>query len=115
MSCINFNGILSCPLCIVDFNIEYSFEIFKTSTFVIPSMVLIWQSALRYYQNHQYDTYYNTCIIAHHYNYNIYRYGYFVSLVLPCLEHSLRRVFAHCNNCAERVLTAEVSLSLSHF
>ena len=37
-----------------------------------------------------------------------YRYGYFLCLILPCLENALRRVFACCNHCPQRILTAEV-------
>lgn len=35
------------------------------------------------------------------------RYGFCLTLLLPLLEHCLRRVFAAVNNCPERILTAE--------
>ena len=37
------------------------------------------------------------------------RYHHSLSLLLPGLEHALRRVFACVNHCPHRVITAEVS------
>ena len=38
----------------------------------------------------------------------LFRYTVCLALLLPSLEHGLRRVFACVNDCPERVITAEV-------
>lgn len=57
------------------------------SYFILPSMRSTWQAALQAFADKQYTV----CL----------------ALLLPALEHSLRRVFACVNDCPERVITAE--------
>ncbi|XP_068730495.1 endoplasmic reticulum membrane-associated RNA degradation protein-like isoform X2 [Montipora capricornis] len=71
------------------------FELFNASFFIIPSMLPLWLLAMDYFCQKRFDL----CII----------------LLLPQLEHGLRRVFACVNNCPHRVLTAESTVLYTTF
>ncbi|XP_019853268.1 PREDICTED: endoplasmic reticulum membrane-associated RNA degradation protein-like isoform X2 [Amphimedon queenslandica] len=68
-------------------DIEEVVSIFEDSYFILPSILPILKSAVNLYKNR--------------------RYGHCLCLLLPALEHSLRRLYACCNGCHERILTAE--------
>ncbi|XP_031564868.1 endoplasmic reticulum membrane-associated RNA degradation protein-like isoform X2 [Actinia tenebrosa] len=61
--------------------------LFTSSLFIAPSMLPIWKKALQCYEEQRYDL--------------------VLIVLLPLLEHALRMVFAHANNCPKRILTAE--------
>ena len=47
--------------------------------------------------------------------FSYYRFDLCVILLLPQLEHGLRRVFACVNNCPHRILTAESTVLYTTF
>ncbi|XP_041353424.1 endoplasmic reticulum membrane-associated RNA degradation protein-like isoform X2 [Gigantopelta aegis] len=70
-------------------------EVFFKSDFVQDDFIPIWKKALQLYE--------------------IGSFGFCLVLLMPQLEHALRRVFAAVNGCPERVLTAESSTLYTTF
>jgi len=54
-------------------------------------------------------------MLEHSVIFSCYRFDLCVALLLPQLEHGLRRVFALVNNCPHRVLTAESTVLYTTF
>ena len=54
-------------------------------------------------------------LMEHSVIFSCYRFDLCVALLLPQLEHGLRRVFALVNNCPHRVLTAESTVLYTTF
>jgi len=54
-------------------------------------------------------------LMEHSVIFSCYRFDLCIALLLPQLEHGLRRVFAFVNNCPHRVLTAESSVLYTTF
>jgi hypothetical protein len=73
--------------------VEMCTELLSGTSFVIQSKKLIWEEAFHLWKEQN--------------------YGLFTVVILPEVEHGLRRIFAHVNNCPHRVLTAEVSYCIS--
>ncbi|XP_078591362.1 endoplasmic reticulum membrane-associated RNA degradation protein-like [Branchiostoma floridae x Branchiostoma japonicum] len=70
-------------------------DVIHRTAFIQPSMVPCWEKALEKFSDQ--------------------RYGHCLLLLLPQLEHGLRRVFAVINNCPQRMLTAESSVLYTTF
>ncbi|XP_066282132.1 endoplasmic reticulum membrane-associated RNA degradation protein-like [Branchiostoma lanceolatum] len=70
-------------------------DVIHRTAFIQPSMVPYWEKALEKFSDQS--------------------YGHCLLLLLPQLEHGLRRVFAVVNNCPQRMLTAESSVLYTTF
>ncbi|ELU04535.1 hypothetical protein CAPTEDRAFT_86473, partial [Capitella teleta] len=65
------------------------------STFILPVMKPVWHRAISLFRCN--------------------RFGDCVLLLLPQLEHVMRRIYATANGCTERVLTAESNVLFTTF
>ncbi|XP_019627272.1 PREDICTED: endoplasmic reticulum membrane-associated RNA degradation protein-like [Branchiostoma belcheri] len=70
-------------------------DVIHRTAFIQPSMMPYWEKALEKFSDQS--------------------YGHCLLLLLPQLEHGLRRVFAVVNNCPQRMLTAESSVLYTTF
>eukprot|EP00731_Ephydatia_muelleri_P027311 Em0019g184a len=80
---------------VADLELDTVKHLFCHSTFILPSMLPIWLAAVKAVQEK--------------------RSGEALALLLPCMEHSLRRVFACVNGCPERAITAEATVLYTTF
>lgn len=65
-------------------------ELFKHSKLILPPNKIAWLKCIHLYEQQ--------------------KFGFFASLMLPEIEHALRRIFCTVNECSSRMLTAESSV-----
>ena len=88
-------------------------HLFSASFFILPSMLPLWLAGLSAFGEGRYAIHYThttvVCMCV-----CLCRYHHSLVLLMPGLEHSLRRVFACVNHCPQRALTAEVHCSYTY-